>query len=94
MTKRIATPAAPPAEAGKARDWVAEMKAIEARHRHLTWLRPGAHPVTRDTASWMHIGVAGDEGRAMIASRDSLPELVEYLQATLVCCLGVRLDGR
>lgn len=66
-------------------DNVTRMQAILARHRHLTYLRPGQAGVAHHTVTWIEVDIddpTGD-GTPVTVSRMDLGPLCSYLEARL-----------
>jgi len=65
-------------------DHVTRMQALQERHPHVTWLRPGQAGVSDHTATWIEASPDHRiDGTPVTVSRESLGQLVDYLMARL-----------
>lgn len=66
-------------------DNVRRMEAILARHRHVTYLKPGQAGVPHHTATWIEADPEDPriDGTTVTVSREDLGPLCSYLEARL-----------
>lgn len=78
-------PAEHPGESTAVPDNVKRMQAILARHKHVTYLRPGQAGVAHHTATWIEVDIEDPriDGTPVTVSRTDLGPLCNYLEARL-----------